>query len=288
MGVSVTNQEHVNIRNLITLALAEDLGDLGDVTSAAIFKNERGKAVIKSKAAGVLAGAYLLEPLFRHIDPDLSVETITHDGEALEPETRICLLEGRLRSILAGERLALNFLQRLSGIATQTRQLTTLIEGAHAQLLDTRKTTPLLRSLEKKAVLAGGGANHRYGLYDMILIKDTHVKAAGGVGNAIRKTRAYRASFPELAIEAEVQTLDEFYEAIEQRPDRIMLDNMNFETMRTCVEHVRQNGLAVELEASGNVTAETIRNIAETGVDYISVGAITHSVAALDIHLVII
>jgi nicotinate-nucleotide pyrophosphorylase (carboxylating) len=288
MGISVNTRDNNDIENLVTLALAEDLGSQGDITSAAIFDRECAAAVIRSKTAGVCAGAYLLEPIFHHIDTSLDISCCVVDGDAVSPGTDICRLEGPLRAILAGERLALNFLQRLSGIATQTRALVERIEGTGARLLDTRKTTPLLRTLEKRAVRAGGGCNHRFGLYDMILIKDTHVAAAGGVGDAIRKAKAFRETCPDIAIEAEVQSFDELQEAADAAPDRIMLDNMSPELMRRCVEHVRDRAPGVELEASGNVTAESIRAIAETGVDWISAGSITHSVTALDIHLVIV
>lgn len=281
--------QELDINQLISLALKEDLGDRGDITSQAIFLgNHRSIAVIRAKETGVAAGTYLIEPLFLHIDTKLAIDLHCSDGDALQPGTPICTLTGPTRSILAGERVALNLLQRLSGVATATASLCALIRHTKARLLDTRKTTPLLRQLEKRAVLSGGGTNHRFGLFDMILIKDTHVKAAGGVVPAIKKAKIWRESSASVAIEVEVQTLEEFKEALSQKPDRIMLDNMDVGTMKECVDLVRGRNLEVELEASGNVSAATIAAIAETGVDFISVGALTHSVKSLDIHLVIV
>ncbi len=276
------------IQSIIINTLKEDLGKDGDVTSRAIFSpSDTASAVIRSKGDGLLAGSYLLQPLFEYLDPNLEVKCLLQDGSNLKHGTEICRLNGSVTAILAGERTALNLLQRLSGIATQTAHLVSLISHTKARLLDTRKTTPLLRILEKKAVAAGGGFNHRFGLYDMILIKDTHVRAAGGVGNAIRKAKLFCKNKPELRIEVEVQTIAEFNEALELAPDRIMLDNMSCELMRQCVLKRDQTNPMIELEASGNVKAKTIAGIAQTGVDFISVGAVTHSVMALDIHLVI-
>jgi nicotinate-nucleotide pyrophosphorylase (carboxylating) len=207
------------------------------------------------------------------------------DGSRLSRGTVIARLEGPVRGVLAGERVILNILQRLSGVATLTARMAAAI-GAHpARLLDTRKTTPGMRSLEKKAVRDGGGTNHRFGLFDMVLIKDTHVKAAGGVGEAIRRVRKARQGLPVVKIEAEVQSEVEFREALGEKPDIIMLDNMDCAAMAACVRQARGSG--VLLEASGNVTLETIGAVAATGVDFISTGSVTHSAPALDIHLVI-
>jgi nicotinate-nucleotide pyrophosphorylase (carboxylating) len=278
--------------SLISRALSEDLGDRGDITTDALFdEHHPGRAVIKSKQAGVLSGVQLMEPLFHHVDPTLHVEISAQNGDELSPGSRICCLAGPLRSILAGERVALNFLQHLSGIATATRTLARLISHTRAKLLDTRKTTPLLRLLEKEAVVHGGGYNHRFGLFDMILIKNTHVKAAGGVSPALAKAKDYvRKSGIDVKIEIEIRSLGEFTEALLCGADRIMLDNMLVSDMTDCVRRAKRTKeckSAVEIEASGNVSAQTIVAIAETGVDYISVGAITHSAPALDIHLVI-
>jgi nicotinate-nucleotide pyrophosphorylase (carboxylating) len=284
------NKDHGTVfSSLISHALAEDLGERGDITTDALFNaNDTGRAVIKSKQSGVVSGVLLMEPLFHHLDPALSVDVLLRDGDALSQGSRIVSLQGRLRSILGGERVALNFLQHLSGIATVTNGLVRLISPAKAKLLDTRKTTPLLRLLEKEAVVHGGGYNHRFGLFDMVLIKDTHVKAAGGIGPAIAKAKEYVArSGINVKIEVEVQSMDEFGDALSSGVDRIMLDNMSLSNMATCVMLAKKSKSSVELEASGTVSALTIVSIAETGVDFISVGAITHSAPALDIHLVI-
>ena len=285
----MNNEDALSISRIVRLALTEDLGDIGDITSRAIFdRSQQGRAVIKSKDTGVLSGAYLLRPIFHAIDGSLTLTITGRDGQTLEKGTRICTIEGCVQSILAGERIALNFLQRLSGIATATAGLVNRISHTGAKLLDTRKTTPLLRRLEKRAVLDGGGANHRFGLFDMMLIKDTHVKAAGGVAPALTKAKSFAAGMKApVKIEIEVQTWDEFMEALRFAPDRVMLDNMDPQLLARCVSHVRGKGPAVELEASGAITEATIVSVAETGVDYISVGAITHSIKALDIHLVI-
>jgi|WetSurMetagenome_2_1015567.scaffolds.fasta_scaffold02058_3 nicotinate-nucleotide pyrophosphorylase (carboxylating) len=279
----------ISVESLVRQALAEDLGTRGDLTSLAVLdKGAIARATIQSKASGVLSGTRLLEPLFRSIDPALSVDVLLQSGAALSPGAPICALAGSVHAILAGERVALNFLQHLGGIATATSALAAKIAHTKARLLDTRKTTPLLRALEKEAVVHGGGTNHRFGLFDMILIKHTHVKAAGGVGPAIRRAQEYvKKSSLAVPIEAETQSVEEFEEALSCVPERIMLDNMSVADMAACVARARDLNAAVELEASGNVSFETIKAIAETGVDFISVGAITHSAPALDIHLII-
>jgi nicotinate-nucleotide pyrophosphorylase (carboxylating) len=275
--------------SIIDQALAEDLGRTGDITSRALFDaHETARAAIISKSAGILSGAQVIRPLFGRLNRSLSVKVLLKNGAPLAAGSRICELSGPVRAILAGERVALNFLQHLSGVATATNTLTRLISHTKAKLLDTRKTTPLLRALEKEAVVHGGGLNHRFGLFDMVLIKDTHVKAAGGVVPAVRNARAFvKKSGRTTKIEVETQSVGEFTDALSCRPYRIMLDNMSIADMAVCVRLVKKSGVHVELEASGNVTADTIVNIAETGVDFISVGSITHSAPALDIHLVI-
>ena len=273
---------------LIDRALAEDLGKAGDITSRAIFSNDdRAKAVIKSNTSGVLSGVYFLEPLFSRIDTGIAITILLKDGDPLLKDAVICRLEGPVQGILCGERIALNFLQRLSGIATLTARYVSAIAHTGATLLDTRKTIPGLRPLEKRAVVHGGGMNHRQGLYDMILIKDTHVKRAGGVTPALKKAFAGRGGSRPPAIEVEVQSIAEFEEALVMAPDRIMLDNMTIPDLQACVEKKIASGAAVELEASGSITLESIAAVAETGIDFISCGAITHSAPALDIHLVI-
>jgi nicotinate-nucleotide pyrophosphorylase (carboxylating) len=277
------------LNRIVSEALSEDLGTEGDITSKAVLsKDDQGKGIIKSKESGVLSGIYLVEHIYKKIDNTLSIDIQLKEGALLENGTKLCTVTGSIYSILSGERVVLNFLQRLSGIATGTAHIVSLIKGTRAKLLDTRKTTPTLRILEKKAVLAGGGGNHRFGLFDMILIKDTHVKAAGGPAGAIRRAKAFCKSNRSIKIEVEVQSLKEFFEAIDAAPDRIMLDNMSLKDMAECVSQIKKRELAIELEASGNVTAENIRAIAETGVDFISAGSITHSAKALDIHFVLV
>ncbi len=282
------NQQTQTIDHILEEALFEDLQQIGDITSDAIFsEQDMADAIIKSKASGILSGAYLLEPLFSRINQQVKTEVLLKDGEMLEKGTIICTLSGPVKAILAGERVALNFLQRLSGIATLTNQYVKAIKHSGTRLLDTRKTTPNLRILEKKAVLHGGGSNHRFGLFDMILIKDTHVKRSGSVSNALRKAMEYRADNLNIKIEVEVQSVAEFEEALSFSPDRIMLDNMSIADMKKCVHLVRERNIPVETEASGNITLSTIESVADTGVDFISSGALTHSATSLDIHLVI-
>jgi nicotinate-nucleotide pyrophosphorylase (carboxylating) len=274
---------------LLDCALAEDLGTAGDCTSNALFsQKDTASAVIESKEKGVLSGAYLLVPLFTKIDPSISVAVLLSDGAQLKVGSGICRLKGPVRSILAGERVALNFLQRLSGIATFTARCVAAVRHTRAKVLDTRKTTPCLRALEKLAVRHGGGENHRFGLFDMMLIKDTHVRQCGGVTTALKKAIMSRGKAKGPKIEIEVQSVAEFEETLALLPDRIMLDNMSVDAMRECVEKMsKNNGMRVELEASGNITLDNIAEIAESGVDFISCGAITHSAPAVDIHLII-
>jgi nicotinate-nucleotide pyrophosphorylase (carboxylating) len=284
------NDDRSAIAAIVEQALHEDMGRYGDITSKAVFRDDQtGRAQIKSKDAGVLSGAYLLEPVFHGLDPAVEISNVLPDGSPLTPGRRICDLGGPVRSICGAERIALNFLQRLSGIATATSRLAGLIAHTHARLLDTRKTTPLLRLLEKRAVLHGGGMNHRFGLFDMVLVKDTHVKAAGGVARALEKVRSHVAGLDRpVKIEVEVQSPGELREALPFMPDRIMLDNMTVDLMEQCVRTARSAAPRIELEASGNIDESTIVAVAQTGVDFISVGAITHSVKALDIHLIML
>jgi len=270
------------INFLLKNAFDEDLGQFGDITTKAIFdENMQAKAIIKAKECGILSGVSLIKPAFKGCE----VRLFMSDGEILEKEAKIAEISGAIHTILAAERTVLNLLQRFSGIATATNILAQKISHTKAKVIDTRKTTPTLRFLEKEAVVHGGGQNHRFGLYDMILIKDTHVKAAGGPDIAVLKACKKRG---DVKIEVEVQDLEEFTKALSANPDRIMLDNMNVTDMKRAVE--RKNAVAnhIELEASGNINESTIVQIAETGVDFISVGAITHSVKSLDIHLQIV
>ena len=282
-----TNQQKETIDHIIEQALLEDLQQTGDITSEAIFSDQdTAHAVIKSKSSGILSGAYLINPIFSRINRQIEIDLLAKDGGQLNKGTVICTLSGPVKAILAGERIALNFLQRLSGIATLTNQYVQAIKHTGARLLDTRKTTPNLRILEKKAVLHGGGCNHRFGLFDMILIKDTHVKRSGGVGNALEKALFYRGNNKDLKIEVEVQSVPEFEEALSFLPERIMLDNMSIADMQKCVSLIKERNVPVETEASGNINLATIESV-ENGVYFISSGALTHSAAALDIHLVI-
>lgn len=280
-------KEHIN--RIVKDALTEDLGDQGDVTSQSIFSDtDNASAVIRSKGNGILSGTYLIEPILTYLRSPAKVEILTRDGSRLEPGTVIAQLNGPVKDILAAERTILNFLQRLSGIATATSKYTAAIAHTSTHLLDTRKTTPGLRYLEKLAVVHGGGYNHRIGLFDMILIKDTHVKRSGGVAPALQRAIEYRtAKNMDIKIEVEVQSIDEFKTAVEYRPDRIMLDNMSVDQMRQCVSIIRDRSLGIEIEASGNITLSSIVAVAETGVDFISSGSITHSAPSLDIHLLI-
>ncbi len=280
------------IEQLIRTALAEDLDQAGDITSKSIFSDsDTTEAVIRAKEAGVLSGASLVIPVFRAIDPRVTISMKRSDGDRVSKGDEICRINGPIIAVLSGERLALNFLQHFSGIATTTAKLVDLIRAVtkHTRLLDTRKTIPGLRILEKEAVVHGGGTNHRIGLYDMIMAKDTHVKAAGGPDKAVQRARSWCHSHgTDVKIEVEVENLDQFAKAIAVRPDRIMLDNMNCADMAKAVQLRNAEAPLVELEASGNVNETTIAAIAQTGVDFISVGAITHSVKALDIHLTLV
>jgi len=268
------------ISDVVARALAEDVGD-GDVTTlATVPEQTRARATITQKAPGVVFGLELAEETFRSLDAAIEFERLVEEGVWRE-RGPVLRLEGSARAVLTAERTALNFLQRLSGVATMTARCVKAIEGTGARILDTRKTTPGLRALEKAAVAAGGGTNHRAGLYDAILIKENHAAIAGGVGEAVRRARA-RA--PELPLEVECRTLAEVDEALDAGARRLLLDNMTAEQLRGAVAHV--DGRA-ELEASGGVTLETLREIAGTGVQFVSVGALTHSAPALDLSLIL-
>jgi nicotinate-nucleotide pyrophosphorylase (carboxylating) len=265
---------------LVRRALAEDVGP-GDATAAVTVAPEaRAVARIRQKAPGVIYGLDLAERAFRVLDPD--AELIRHVAEgAWREEGPVLEARGNARALLTAERTALNFLGRLSGVATLTARCVRALEGTGARVLDTRKTTPGMRMVEKAAVHAGGGVNHRIGLFDEILIKENHAAAAGGVGEAVRRARDAR---PDLPIEVEVRDLAELDEALEAGAARIMLDNMDLATMRDAVARTRGRA---SLEASGGVTLATLRKIGETGVEFISVGALTHSAPALDLSLLL-
>ena len=268
------------IGDLVASALAEDVGD-GDVTTAAtVPADARARATITQKAPGVVFGLDAAEQTFRSLDPDLALERLVDEGVWREggPVLRI---EGSARAILTAERTALNFLQRLSGVATLTARCVRAVEGTGVKILDTRKTTPGLRALEKAAVAAGGGTNHRAGLYDAILIKENHSALAGGVGAAVRRASELA---PELELEVECATLAEVDEALQAGARRILLDNMDTAQLREAVHHVAGRA---ELEASGGVTLATLGAVASTGLNFISVGALTHSAPALDLSLLL-
>ncbi|WP_018110956.1 carboxylating nicotinate-nucleotide diphosphorylase [Thermus igniterrae] len=263
--------------------LQEDLGP-GDLTSLlTVPEGLQGEALILAKEEGVVAGLPLAERVFRLADPRVGFTPLVAEGARVARGEALARLEGPLRGILAGERLALNLLQRLSGIATLTRAYVEALEGTKTRVLDTRKTTPGLRALEKYAVRVGGGQNHRFGLFDGILIKENHVRAAGGVGEAVRRAKAGAPHY--LKVEVEVTSLEELEEALAAGADLILLDNFPLEALREAVARV---GGRVPLEASGNMTLERARLAAEAGVDYVSVGALTHSARALDLSLLVV
>ncbi len=264
---------------LIRLALREDIGP-GDVTTRATIPNgAQGMGEIIAKAQGIVCGLLVAGVVFRTVDEGVSLIPRVRDGEPVQPGDVVAEVVGPLRGILTAERTALNFLSRLSGIATLTARFVEAVAPYRAVILDTRKTTPGWRALEKYAVRCGGGRNHRMGLYDMVLIKDNHVKACGSIAEAVRRVRAAGVAVP---IEVEVQSLAELREALELGVDRILLDNFSVEEI---AEAVRIATGRVPLEASGGVTLENVADIAATGVDYISVGALTHSAPALDLSL---
>lgn len=269
---------------MISLALTEDLGS-GDVTTDAIVPEDAAvRGSIYARAKGVLAGVDVAKITFATADPSIIFKRAFKDGVSVKSGDEICRISGPARGILIAERVALNFLQRLSGIATATRLFVEAVSGTNAVILDTRKTTPGLRILEKYAVSVGGGGNHRFGLFDMFLIKDNHLKIAPGIGEAVRLARA---AGPEIPIEVEVTTLDELREACASGVDRVMLDNMSIKEVKEACERVRSFpvGQRPKIEVSGGVTLKTVREIALCGVDYISVGRITHSAPALDMSL---
>jgi nicotinate-nucleotide pyrophosphorylase (carboxylating) len=268
------------IEETVARALEEDVG-AGDVTTAAtVDDGARARALIIQKEPGVVFGLEATEATFLALDPDVRIERLAPEGEWREGGP-VLRLEGSARALLSAERTGLNFLQRLSGVATLTAQYVHAVEGTGARILDTRKTTPGMRALEKAAVAAGGGTNHRAGLYDAILIKENHATLAGGVGEAVRRARA---ATPALPLEVEARNLAEVDEALTARAPRILLDNMSASELREAVLHV---GGRAELEASGGITLETVREAAASGVDFISVGALTHSAPALDFSLLL-
>lgn len=269
---------------LIDLAFAEDIGDGDHTTLCSIPATEMGKSRLLIKEEGILAGVEVAQKIFNKFDPELMVEVFIKDGSFVKPGDVAFVVSGKVQSLLQTERVVLNIMQRMSGIATTTNQYVKLLEGTKTKVLDTRKTTPGMRMLEKEAVKIGGGENHRIGLFDMILLKDNHVDFAGGVENAIRRAQQYlKDKGKSLKIEIEVRNFNELNEALQVGGvDRIMLDNFSVPDTLKAVQIVSGR---VELESSGGITDKTIRSYAECGVDVISVGALTHSVKSLDMSL---
>ena len=268
---------------VIDIAFKEDIGDGDHTTLSCIPHDLEGRARLLVKQDGILCGVELAKKIFAKFDPTLKMTQYLHDGDTIKKGDVAFVVEGKTISILQTERLVLNFMQRLSGIATQTHEYVKLLEGTGTKILDTRKTTPGLRLLEKYAVKVGGGENHRIGLYDMILIKDNHIDYAGGVTAAITKTKEYlKAKGKNLKIEVEARTLDEIKEILTFDVDRILIDNFTPEETKTAVALI--NGKC-KTESSGGITKESIRAYAEAGVDYISVGALTHHISSLDLSL---
>jgi len=270
------------VDKLIDLSFAEDIGDGDHTTLCCIPEEARGKSRMIIKDEGILAGVKIAEEVFNRFDSTLKVEILINDGTKVKPGDVAMVVEGSVRSLLQTERLMLNIVQRMSGIATITHKYMELLKGTKAKVLDTRKTTPGMRILEKMAVKIGGGENHRIGLFDMILLKDNHVDFAGGISNAIDRCHEYlEAKNKDLKIEIEVRSIDELNQVLEHGGvNRIMLDNFSVEDTRMAVDLI---GGKYEIESSGGITLDTIRSYAECGVDYISVGALTHSVKSLDI-----
>ncbi len=275
------NQEKELIERLIDLAFAEDIGEGDHTTLSCIPPTAMGKSKLLIKEAGILAGIEIAKAVFHRFDSSLKVEVFIPDGAEVKPGDIAMVVEGKVHSLLQTERLMLNIMQRMSGIATQTHRYTERLKGTHTRVLDTRKTTPGMRILEKMAVKIGGGVNHRIGLFDMILLKDNHIDFAGGIAQAILRAKAYcKEKNKKLPIEIEVRNLDELQRVLDLGGvDRIMFDNFTPEMTREAVKRVAGR---YETESSGGITIDTLRDYAECGVDFISVGALTHSVKGLD------
>ena len=272
------------IHQFIVNALSEDVGD-GDHTSlSTIEAGTQGKAKLLVKDTGILAGVELAAEIFREVDPNLKLNIFLNDGAEVKPKDIAFEVEGDAQSILKAERLVLNCMQRMSGIATNTNQIVDLLQGTNTKVLDTRKTTPGMRYLEKWAVRIGGGVNHRFGLYDMILIKDNHVDYSGGIRQAIENANRYiNETGKKLAIEIEVRNLDELEQVLQTgNVNRILIDNFNYADLKQAVNMIEGRYIT---EASGGITIDNIRDYANCGVDYVSVGALTHSVKSLDLSL---
>ncbi len=274
----------MKIDEIISNALYEDIGE-GDHTSIAVLQpGIKGRANLIAKENGIIAGIDISEKVFKRLDPQLEFKAIKNNGDKIYSGDIVFSVSGKVNSILKSERVALNFIQRMSGIATETAKYVELIKDTNAKILDTRKTTPNMRQLEKLAVKTGGGNNHRMGLYDMIMIKDNHVDFAGGVENAIERAKLYvEKNNLDIKIEIEVRSIDELNKVLKKGfVDMIMIDNFSIPDLRVAVDIIKNKYIT---EASGGITKKNIREVAETGVDYISVGALTHNIKSLDLSL---
>ena len=282
MSATASSELEGIIRKNVEDALAEDVG-AGDLTGSLLPETATARATVITREAMVLAGSPWVDEVYRQLDPATRIDWQARDGDRLDAGATLCRLEGTARTLLTGERTALNFLQLLSGTATTVSRYVAAVAGTKARILDTRKTIPGLRLAQKYAVRCGGGVNHRIGLFDAILIKENHIFAAGGVGQAIRGARA---AHPQVPVEIEVESLDELRAALAARADRLLLDNFGPPDLRQAVAiNGKEGDPPAELEASGGVTLAGIREIAETGVDYISVGALTKNVSAIDLSM---
>ena len=270
---------------IIRRALKEDLGKRGDITTRATIPSDvEGKAVIIARTSGVLAGQQIAEGVFQAVERSTNYEILTQDGGSIEPDAPIARIKGKLWAILVAERTALNIMGRCSGIATLTSKFIKAVEGIGVKISETRKTAPGLRYLDKAAVVAGGGVNHRYALYDAFLIKENHIVGAGGIVEAVNACHKFREKHGKFRIMVEATNINDYKLALGAKPDRILLDNMNPDQLTDCVAVPHDN---IELEATGGITLENVREYAETGVDYISIGALTHSVRILDLSLLV-
>ncbi len=269
--------------DLIERALHEDVNGYDCTTEAIFTPDQRSEAILIAKSDGIIAGLEVFQRVFKCLDKDSTIEFFFNDGDRVQGGDRILRIKGRTHALLVGERTALNLIQRMSGIATQTQACVRCVEGTKAKIVDTRKTAPGLRFLDKMAIRMGGGYNHRMGLYDAAMIKDNHITAAGGIKNAVERVRANVSHMTK--IEVEVQTLEDLETAIESGADVVMLDNMSLAEVKKAVDHAAGRVL---LEASGNITLDCVKEVAQTGVDIISIGALTHSVLALDLSFKII
>ncbi|MBX5437931.1 MAG: carboxylating nicotinate-nucleotide diphosphorylase [Thermoflavifilum sp.] len=274
----------VRLKHFIQEALAEDIGDGDHSTLCCIAAGQQGAALLVAQSSGILAGVHVAQAIFRWLDPHCQMEIFKHDGDSIRPGDPVLQIAGSLRTILSAERLVLNCMQRMSGIATLTRKYVDLLAGSHTRLLDTRKTTPNFRLLEKEAVRIGGGVNHRMGLYDYIMLKDNHIDACGSIGEAIRRAKAYLHQHQlSLPIEVETRNLEDVRQALKAGGiQRLLFDHFSPQEVKQAVEMV--NG-ACETEASGNIDLHNLKAYAATGVDFISVGALTHQAVSLDMHL---